>query len=124
MRWLVSELRECDNLFYEIQNEPLGENFSKPQIMSWHVLGGPQDFLNISGIRSQRSVVWHSKIARIIAEAEKDLEYPHLIAQNVSKLKYTIREDDLEFFMFSLARLTDSVPARYAEPAGIILKLR
>ena len=94
VRWLVSELRGYDNLFYEIQNEPLGENFSRPQIMSWHVLGGPQDFLNKTGIPSRRSVVWQSKIARIIAETEKDFGYHHLIAQNVSKLKYAIREDD------------------------------
>jgi hypothetical protein len=95
VRYLVPELEEFDNLFFEMINEPLADNRSGQQIISYHMReDSQQHFLNKTGIPSERSVRWQRKIARIIAEEEKHLKHPHLIAQNISKLRYAVREDD------------------------------
>ena len=95
VRYLVAELREFDNLFFEMINEPLADNRSGQQIISYHMReDSKQHFLNKTGIPSKRSVQWQRRLAQIIAEEEKDLVHPHLIAQNISKLRYAVREDD------------------------------
>ena len=57
VRKIVSELKEFDNLIYEICNEPY--------------FGGV-------------TMEWQHHIADIIREAEKDVKHPHLISQNIA----------------------------------------
>ena len=57
IRKIVSELRNYDNLYYEICNEPY-----------------------FGGVTKE----WNDRMASVIADAEKDLPARHLIAQNVS----------------------------------------
>jgi len=57
VRKVVVELKDADNLYYEVCNEAYGEQGPGP---------------------------WQEKIAAAIVEAEKDLPHAHLIAQNTS----------------------------------------
>ena len=57
VRKIVSELKDYDNVYYEICNEPY-----------------------FGGVTKE----WNDRIAAVIADAEKDLPARHLIAQNIS----------------------------------------
>jgi hypothetical protein len=57
VRKIVAELRDCDNLYYEICNEPY--------------FGGVSD-------------AWQERIAGVLLDAEKELPARHLIARNIA----------------------------------------
>ena len=56
-RKIVSELKDCDNVYFEVCNEPYFAGVSRP---------------------------WQDRIIDVIVDAEKDLRHKHLIAQNIA----------------------------------------
>ncbi len=89
VRKLVGELREFDNLYYEIANEPY-----------------------FGGI----TLEWQRTIARAIAEAEASFPEKHLISQNIANGSTKIANPDplVSIFNFHYSRPPESVAMNYA----------
>lgn len=87
-RKLVGELREFDNLYYEIANEPY--------------FGGV-------------TLEWQGRIARVIAEAEAGFPRKHLIAQNIANYSARIERaiPEVSVFNFHYASPPEAVAVNY-----------
>ena len=85
---IVKELKDFDNLFYEICNEPY--------------FGGV-------------TLEWQAHIAQTIARAEADLEAKHLIAQNIANKHKKITDSNplVSIFNFHYAKPPDTVTDNY-----------
>ena len=94
VRWLVRELNEHDNLFFEIQNEPWSDNHTMGDQINPYLLDKP-NFPNAVEITTGPSVAWQRAIARAIIDEESRLPHKHLIAQNVANFRLSVQEDDL-----------------------------
>jgi len=94
-RKLVQELNGFDNVYFEICNEPYARKV-------------PAD--------------WEARIARTIAETEKELPHKHLIAQNISNKSAKIenRNPLVSIFNFHYASPPDAVTINYGlnKPIG------
>ncbi len=88
VRKLVAELKDADNLYYEICNEPY--------------FGGV-------------TLDWQARIADTIADAEKDHPERHLISQNVANgaMKVARAHPGVSIFNFHYANPPDAVPMNY-----------
>ena len=88
VRRIVGELKNFDNLFYEICNEPY--------------FGGV-------------TLEWQAHIARSIADAEADLEVKHLTAQNIANKQKKITAPDplVSIFNFHYAKPPNTVADNY-----------
>jgi hypothetical protein len=84
VRKLAAELKDFDNLYYEVCNEPY--------------FGGVTQ-------------AWNDRIVAVLGEAEKDLPAPHLIAQNISNGSKKIEKPNphVSIFNFHYATPPDSV---------------
>ncbi len=84
VRKLAAELKDFDNLYYEVCNEPY--------------FGGVTQ-------------VWTDRIIAVLGEAEKDLPAPHLIAQNIANGSKKIEKPNphVSIFNFHYATPPDSV---------------
>lgn len=89
VRKVVGELRDFDNLYYEIANEPY-----------------------FGGITAE----WQRTIARAIAETEADFPDRHLISQNVANGSVKVPGPDplVSIFNFHYSRPAESVAMNYA----------
>lgn len=89
VRKVVHELRDFDNLYYEICNEPY--------------IGGVADD-------------WHSRIAAVIADAERSFPHRHLISHNVANHEKKIERPHpaLSIFNFHYAYPPAAVAMNYA----------
>ena len=89
VRKIVEELREFDNLYYEIANEPY-----------------------FGGI----TLEWQRTIAHAIAEAEAGFEGKHLISQNIANGSTKVSDPDplVSIFNYHYSRPPDSVAMNYA----------
>ncbi len=94
VRWLVRELNEHDNLFFEIQNEPWSDNHVMGDQINPYLADKPT-FPNAVEITTAPAVEWQRAIARTIADEESGLPHKHLIAQNVANFRLPLREEDL-----------------------------
>ena len=94
VRWLVRELNEHDNLFFEIQNEPWSDNHLMGDQINPYLADKPT-FPNAVEITTAPAVEWQRAIARTIADEESGLRHKHLIAQNVANFRLPLREEDL-----------------------------
>lgn len=88
VRKLVTELREFDNLYYEIANEPY-----------------------FGGITPD----WQRHIARTIASAEAALPQPHLISRNIANGSKSVDSPDplVSIFNFHYARPPEALAVNY-----------
>jgi len=88
VRKIVTELKDFDNLYYEICNEPY--------------FGGV-------------TLEWQGRIADVIAETEKSLGVRHLISQNIAngKLKVENSHPAISIFNFHYATPPDTVALNY-----------
>ena len=88
VRKIVTELKDFDNLYYEICNEPY--------------FGGV-------------TLDWQAHIARTIAEAEAGFEARHLIAQNIANKYQKITDPNplVSIFNFHYAKPPDTVTDNY-----------
>jgi hypothetical protein len=88
VRKIVTELKDFDNLYYEICNEPY--------------FGGV-------------TLEWQYYIASVIVDAEKDFPYKHLIAQNIANGSAKIENPNpkVSIFNFHYATPPDTVGLNY-----------
>jgi hypothetical protein len=89
VRKAVAELKDFDNLFYEICNEPY-----------------------FAGVADD----WQAHIARVIADAQKDFPHKHLIAQNIANGSKKIERPNplVSIFNFHYATPPDAVAVNYS----------
>jgi hypothetical protein len=87
-RKIVRELKDCDNLYYEICNEPY--------------FGGV-------------TMEWQHRIVDVIAVAEKELGVKHLVSQNIAngKTKVERPHPEVSIFNFHYASPPDTVAMNY-----------
>jgi hypothetical protein len=93
-RWLVRELNGCDNLFFEIQNEPWADNHVLGDRINPYLLDKP-GWPNAVEVTAAAAIGWQRAIARIIADEESRLPQRHLIAQNVANFRLPLKDADL-----------------------------
>ncbi len=93
-RWLVRELNDFDNLFFEICNEPWATQATMGDQINPYLLD-VRIFPNAVEVPSPRSVAWQRAIARVIADEESRLPHRHLIAQNVANFRLPLTAGDL-----------------------------
>ncbi len=96
---IVEELRDFDNVYYEIQNEPWADNELAAGVVSFSIL--PRDMASPGGfwknrvdLASPESLAWQARIAAVVAEAERRLGTRHLVAQNICNHRYPVRDVD------------------------------
>ncbi|HTU92455.1 MAG TPA: cellulase family glycosylhydrolase [Gemmataceae bacterium] len=84
VRKLAAELKDCDNLYYEVCNEPY-----------------------FGGVTRQ----WTDRIIAVLRDAEKSFPAPHLIAQNIANGSQKIEKPNphVSIFNFHYATPPDSV---------------
>lgn len=84
VRKLAAELKNCDNLYFEVCNEPY-----------------------FGGVTRQ----WTDRIVAVLRDAEKDLSAPHLIAQNIANGSQKIDKPNpqVSIFNYHYATPPDSV---------------
>ena len=99
VRKIVEELRDFDNVYYEIQNEPWADHEQPVGFVSFSLL--PQDMAgpgsawkNRVDLAGPESLAWQAHIAQVIAETEARLGTCHLIAQNLCNHRFPIRDVD------------------------------
>jgi hypothetical protein len=90
VRKLAAELRDFDNLYYEICNEPY--------------FGGV-------------TLEWQAHIAQTLADAEKEFSVRHLIAQNIANGSQKIERSDMHVSLFNFHYATP--PAAVAVNFGL-----
>jgi len=93
VRKIVRELRDADNVYYEIQNEPWADHAVPSGVVHFSIL--PQDMASAGGfwknrvdLASDESLAWQARIAAVIAEEEKSPR--HLVAQNYCNHRYPL----------------------------------
>jgi hypothetical protein len=99
VRRIVSEVRDLDNLYYEIQNEPWADHEVAAGVVSPSILPGdvspPGAFWkNRVDLASPASLAWQARIAAIVREEETRLGVRHLVAQNYCNHRYPLRDVD------------------------------
>jgi hypothetical protein len=99
VRRIVRELRDLDNLYYEIQNEPWADHEVASGVLNPGVLPGdvtpPGAFWkNRVDLASPASLAWQARIAAVVREEEERLGVRHLVAQNFCNHRYPLRDVD------------------------------
>lgn len=99
VRKVVSELRDADNVYYEIQNEPWADHDAAADVVNVSVLPGdvapPGAFWkNRVDLASPASLAWQARIAAVVREEEARLGVRHVVAQNYSNHRYPVRDVD------------------------------
>jgi hypothetical protein len=94
VRWLVRELQDFDNLFFEIQNEPWSDNHTMGDYVNPY-LTDKHSFPNAVEVTTPDSVAWQRAIARVIVGEESRMRRHHLIAQNIANFRLPLNDGDL-----------------------------
>ncbi len=89
---IVSELKNFDNIIYEIQNEPWADFGVK--VLDLDREEGPDPWQKIVEEANRESLDWQKHIASAIVAEEADLEEKHLIAQNFTNFRHKLQEVD------------------------------
>ncbi|KPL14903.1 MAG: hypothetical protein AMS26_09095 [Bacteroides sp. SM23_62] len=89
---LVTELKDFDNIYYEIQNEPWADNSDEffalnPNDSATHLY-----WRRKADLPNAAADAWQERIGEIIAETESTFDHRHLIAQNYGNFMYPIKE--------------------------------
>jgi len=93
VRKIVEELRNFDNVIYEIQNEPWADDPQKAlRILKTHDPNCENAWFKYADKASKASFAWQREIAATIAATEKDFPKQHLIAQNYTNFKYPLEK--------------------------------
>ena len=90
---IVTELNEFDNVFYEIQNEPWADNPQKVMrtLRTLDPKPGEGDWYKWAEEASTASLEWQKAMAGVVVETEKELPKKHLIAQNFTNFKHSLK---------------------------------
>jgi hypothetical protein len=93
---LVTELNGFDNMFYEIQNEPWSDDPQKSMrlLRTLDPEPGKGDWFKWGEEASAASLAWQKEMAAVVVETQNSLPKKHLIAQNYSNFKISLKEVD------------------------------
>jgi hypothetical protein len=99
VRKIVAELRDLDNVYYEIQNEPWSDHEVAADVVNLSVL--PEDaspagsfWKNRVDLASPESLEWQARICAVIRDEEDRLGVRHLVAQNYCNHRYPVGDVD------------------------------
>ncbi len=112
VRWLARELRDCDNCFFEIQNEPWSDNHTIAETLN-PLLDSGKVYPNVVEVATAKSVAWQRLMAAAITDEERSFEFHHLIAQNVANFRLAVGEADV-------APETAILNFHYAHPEAVL----
>ncbi|QHT71251.1 cellulase family glycosylhydrolase [Rhodocytophaga rosea] len=106
---IVSELKEYDNVFYEIQNEPWADNSVKLPAVSQgdSILFEWQKSVEVP---TEITLAWQKRMAEVITTEEASHTHKHLIAQNYTNFAFTLTETNPAVSIFNF---------HYAHPEAV-----
>lgn len=111
VRKLVREANEFDNVIFEIQNEPWSDRPQMVDVVNPYLQKpGRDQYPNSIEIADEISIAWQTRVAEWITSEEAALPNKHLIAQNYSNFRISIR---------SLLPQTSVVNFHYAYPEAV-----
>ena len=90
VRKLVSELNGLDNVIFEIQNEPWADR----QVLADEInpyIPNMRKWPNVIELADEKSLQWQARIAGVIQDEEANLPNKHLIAQNYSNFRSSVK---------------------------------
>ncbi|MCK4854494.1 MAG: hypothetical protein KAT31_09535, partial [Bacteroidales bacterium] len=102
---LVTELRDFDNIYYEIQNEPWGDNSDEFLAINPNDSASHEYWRRKADLPNAAALAWQKRIGELIASTESKLDQQHLIAQNYCSFMYPIKavEDHVSIINFHYA---------------------
>lgn len=102
---LVTELKDFENIYYEIQNEPWADNSDEflainPNDSATHLY-----WRRKADLPNAAADAWQKRIGDVIVQAESTFDHRHLIAQNYSNFMYPVKavEDHVSIINFHYA---------------------
>ena len=91
-RKLVAEAKGFDNVIFEIQNEPWSDRGTLTDVVNPYLFTGRDTYPNSVDVADDLSVAWQTRVAEWITQEESSLPHRHLIAQNYSNFRVSIRK--------------------------------
>ena len=99
VRKVVSELKDEDNVYFEVQNEPWADrpvtvDVLHPYIEPEEMKVEGQFWQNRVDLADAASLEWQAWIASVVADQERRQGSRHLIAQNYANFRYPLKRVD------------------------------
>ncbi|HUE43303.1 MAG TPA: hypothetical protein VMP12_07045 [Candidatus Sulfotelmatobacter sp.] len=92
-RKLIDEARDFDNVIFEIQNEPWSDRPTLTDVVNPYLRPPGRDtYPNSVDIADELSLAWQARVAEWITQEEAPPSGHHLIAQNYSNFRASIRQ--------------------------------
>lgn len=112
-RKLVREANSFDNVIFEIQNEPWSDRPVLTDVVNPYLRPPARDtYPNSVDLPDELSLSWQARVAEWITQEESTLSNRHLIAQNYSNFRASVRK---------LLQNVDIVNFHYAYPDAVTL---
>lgn len=99
VRKIVSELRDADNVYFEVQNEPWADRAVTVDVLHPYIEPGEMKvegmfWQNRVDLADAASLEWQAWIASVVADQERQQGSRHLIAQNYANFRYPLKDVD------------------------------
>lgn len=94
VRKVVRELNGFDNVIFEIQNEPWADNGFVADAINPYLEGWRDEWKNRVEHPTDASLAWQRAMVQLIRDEERQLPSQHLIAQNFTNFRFSLREVD------------------------------
>jgi hypothetical protein len=93
VRKLVREANAYPNVIFEIQNEPWSDRPELTDVINPYLFKPARDqYPNSIEVADEDSIKWQTRVAQWITSEESQLPHRHLIAQNYSNFRLSVRE--------------------------------
>jgi hypothetical protein len=92
IRKLVTELKDFDNFYFEIQNEPWADNSDESFAINPNDSATYLYWRRRADLPNAAANAWQKRMGELITSTESTFEHQHLIAQNFCSFMYPIRE--------------------------------
>ncbi len=110
VRKVVGELKEFENIFYEVQNEPWADNGSFAGNVNQEDDVFSRPWQKKVEVASEASELWQAYIIGTIYDEESLVDGGHLIAQNICNFQFDVKE---------LPNLVSVLNFHYALPGAV-----
>jgi hypothetical protein len=99
VRKIVSELKDADNVYFEVQNEPWADrpvtvDVLHPYIEPAEMKAEGMFWQNRVDLADEASLEWQAWVASVVADQEAQQGSRHLIAQNYANFRYPLKDVD------------------------------
>ena len=92
VRKVVREANAFPNVIFEIQNEPWSDHPQLTDVVNPYLFTGRDQYPNSIEVADEDSIAWQTRVAQWIATEEAQLPHRHLIAQNYSNFRLSVRK--------------------------------